>query len=556
MSPPPVVCQSTRTVLACSISARVYSRNVFAASVAPLVAGRALTALGCTVGVVLLAVGPLCVGVDIDDLPDIVLLLKFMLCTSKKKIRDADQVHVVVCCQESSASPTNPFTPRDDEETEDCLFLSVYTPSLNPPTLLPTIVWLHGGGYVLGFAGQYDGADLVQESNNKIVVVIIQYRLGLFGFLAGEQVKEGGALNAGLLDQDFALRWVHDHIDKFGGDKNLVTIWGESAGAGSVLQQVVAHNGATTPKLFRAAITSSTFLPSQYNYNDTIPQVRILQPKLGMFFSLPSRFPRLIDDPSCNGTDPLGCLRTVDSATLGEINMNVIEHGFQGTFTFVPVVDGSFIVQSPTDSLIQGKVNGSDEQDMLLSVTNTNEGIPFINQSAQYNVAQYVRNIFPLFGVKESLAAAAVYHSLGSPLDQVNAIMGESIFKCPTYSLLEAFPKKAYKSQYAIPPALHSQDVINYFPDYTAFNSTLIYNNSNFINAFTQGFLSFVVNLNPNDKLRPSITPPWAKWSTLMTEMLFNRTEGGEPYIAPFRTSSALLVRCAFWKSVRHLMGQ
>ncbi|KAJ6508688.1 Alpha/Beta hydrolase protein [Mycena sanguinolenta] len=452
------------------------------------------------------------------------------------------------------ASPTNPFTPRDIEETEDCLFLSVYTPSLNPPALLPTIVWIHGGGYVLGFAGQYDGADLVQESNNEVVVVIIQYRLGLFGFLAGEQVKEGGALNAGLLDQDFALRWVHDHIDKFGGDRNLVTIWGESAGAGSVLQQVVAHNGATTPKLFRAAITSSTFLPSQYNYNDTIPQTLFNQvaTQAGYIFSLPFRFLHLIDYLSCNGTNPLDCLRAVDSATLGNINVATIESGFMGTFTFVPVVDASFIVQSPTDSLIQGKVNG----DMLLSVTNTNEGIPFINQSAQYNVAQYVRNLFPRFGVVESLAAAAVYRSLGSPLDQVNAIMGESIFKCPTYSLLEAFPREAYKAQYAIPPALHSQDVINYFPDYTAFNSTLIYNNSDFINAFTQGFLSFVVNLNPNDKLRPSITPPWAKWSTLFTEMLFNRTEGGEPYIAPFRTSSALLVRCAFWKSVRHLTGQ
>ncbi|KAF8158883.1 Alpha/Beta hydrolase protein [Mycena galopus ATCC 62051] len=438
------------------------------------------------------------------------------------------------------ASPTNPFTPRQVvEETEDCLFLSVYSPDLNPAAALPTIVWLHGGGYVLGSASQYDGADLVQESNNQIVVVIIQYRLGLFGFLAGQEIKDGGALNAGLLDQDFALRWVNTNIHNFGGDPNKVTIWGESAGsAGSVLQQVIAHNGETSPQLFRAAITSSVFLPSQYNYNDTIPQVL---------------FNDVATQAGCTGTDPLNCLLAVDSATLGDINVAVILAGFLNTFTFVPVVDGSFITQNPTDALIQRKVNG----EILLSVTNTNEGMSFINQSAEYNVAEYVRNLFPRFGVAESIAAAAIYHSVGSPLDQVNAIMGDAIFKCPTYSLLEAFPGQAYKGAYAIPPALHSQDVINYFPDYTAFNSSLIYNNSDFINAFQQGFLSFVANLNPNDKLRPSITPEWSMWSTAeRTEMLFNRTESGEPYVAPVDTSTALLLRCAFWKLVRNLTAQ
>jgi hypothetical protein len=65
------------------------------------------------------------------------------------------------------------------------------------------------------------------------------------------------------------------------------------------------------------------------------------------------------------------------------------------------------------------------QQDILLSVTSTNEGSPFINQSLDYDVAEYVRNLFPLFGPKESNAVASTYQSLGSPLDQVNAIMGD-----------------------------------------------------------------------------------------------------------------------------------
>ncbi|KAJ7366930.1 Alpha/Beta hydrolase protein [Mycena albidolilacea] len=436
------------------------------------------------------------------------------------------------------ASATNPLTTRDVDQTEDCLFLSVYSSSLNSTASLPTIVWIHGGGYATGSASQYNGADLVQDSNNEAVVVVIQYRLGLFGFLAGQEVKDGGALNAGLLDQEFALRWVQKNIHKFGGNGNKVTIWGESAGAGSVLQHVVAHNGKTSPPLFRAAITSSTFLPSQYGYADTVPT---------------TLFNDVAGQAGCNGTKPLNCLRTVDGATLANININTILAGFFGTFTFVPVIDGSFITQSPTTALSQGKVNGN----ILLSVTNTNEGLIFVNQSVQYDVAEYVRTLFPLFGAKESDAAAAIYGSLGSPLDQVTQIMTDSIFLCPTYSLLDAFHGNAYKGEYAIAPALHGQDLINYFPSFTGFNSTLIYNNTAFVNAFTQGFLSFAANLDPNDKLLPTIAPVWPKWSRAAeTEIVFNRTALGAPHIVPTHTSSALLKRCAFWKSVRHLAAQ
>ncbi|KAF9055025.1 alpha/beta-hydrolase [Hymenopellis radicata] len=128
----------------------------------------------------------------------------------------------------------------DNTATEDCLYLSVSTPGLlqqsaEPANLLPVVVWIHGGGpefarYAFGSSAGYNGEDIIRASGDGIVVVIVQYRLGLFGFLSGQKVKEGGALNAGLLDQQFALKWVQKHIDKFGGDPKRVTIWGQSAG--------------------------------------------------------------------------------------------------------------------------------------------------------------------------------------------------------------------------------------------------------------------------------------------------------------------------------------
>ncbi|KAG6375166.1 Carboxylesterase [Boletus reticuloceps] len=178
-------------------------------------------------------------------------------------------------------SPTNPLRTMSRRsaviESEDCLFLSVYTPGHKVTPVesggLPVLVWIHGGGYISGAERPYNGTDLIVKSSHSLIVVTIQYRLGLFGFLAGEAVKRGGTLNAGLLDQNYALQWVQTHIATFGGDPTKVSIWGISAGGGSVLQHVVAHGGHTHTPLFRAAITSSTFLPSQYNYSDRIPEV-------------------------------------------------------------------------------------------------------------------------------------------------------------------------------------------------------------------------------------------------------------------------------------------
>lgn len=92
------------------------------------------------------------------------------------------------------------------------------------------VVWIHGGGYTSGNAVLPSVRDMVVLSNNKIIAVQMQYRLGAFGFLSSAKVKANGAVNAGLLDQQYALEWVQKYIAKFGGDPSKVTIWGESAG--------------------------------------------------------------------------------------------------------------------------------------------------------------------------------------------------------------------------------------------------------------------------------------------------------------------------------------
>jgi para-nitrobenzyl esterase len=121
--------------------------------------------------------------------------------------------------------------------SEDCLYLNVWSPKLDPAAKLPVLVWIHGGAYVFGSGGLslYNGAPLATKG---AVVVTINYRLAQLGFFAHpalEKENRGGPANFGLLDQIAALEWVKGNIAHFGGDPGNVTILGQSAGGRSVL---------------------------------------------------------------------------------------------------------------------------------------------------------------------------------------------------------------------------------------------------------------------------------------------------------------------------------
>jgi len=150
----------------------------------------------------------------------------------------------------------------DDTQTrlpvsEDCLSLNVWTPKTRVGGSAPVIVWVHGGGFVMGSGSQpiFDGARLAARG---AVVVTFNYRLGRFGFFAHPALSaEAGdepTGNYGLMDQVAALKWVHDNIAALGGDPARVTIMGQSAGGGSVLQLM---NIPQAQGLFHRAIVQS-----------------------------------------------------------------------------------------------------------------------------------------------------------------------------------------------------------------------------------------------------------------------------------------------------------
>jgi carboxylesterase type B len=136
-------------------------------------------------------------------------------------------------------------------------------PLLLATILLPGSCFLDGGGYGQGRASTFDFSFMDQTVNNSFVSVVIQYRLGAFGWLASADLVDFGVANAGLYDQHFALTWVNQYISQFGGDPNEVTIAGESAGGGSVMLLAMAYSGGMGTSLFKRVIASSPYLPTQ-----------------------------------------------------------------------------------------------------------------------------------------------------------------------------------------------------------------------------------------------------------------------------------------------------
>ena len=241
--------------------------------------------------------------------------------------------------------------PSTLPNSEDCLYLNIYTPARDSSVgLLPVMVWIHGGGYIIGTASTYNGTRLARQGG--VVVVTINYRLGVFGFLSTEDSAMPG--NYGLLDQIEALKWVRDNIANFGGDPNSVTIFGESAGSSSVSLLVLSP---LAKGLFHRAIMESGVSLAPWGH--VHPTQRLS----------PVYRARMIGKE--NGCDHvfgqsdsfLRCLRRIDASALtdsGAYVSSMLDNVF--AMWLLPRVENTFGVlpDAPLKMLVRGEFNQVD----------------------------------------------------------------------------------------------------------------------------------------------------------------------------------------------------
>lgn len=226
-------------------------------------------------------------------------------------------------------------TAADDNQSEDCLVLNIWTPATDPGRR-PVMVWLHGGGFAVGSGShpQYDGTHLAKRGD--VVVVTINHRLNVFGYLylggiAGDAFAQSG--NVGMLDVVAALEWVRDNIEGFGGDPHNVTIFGESGGAGKVS---VACAMPAARGLFHKAIMQSGPCLKIQNKDRGTAIARQLLDDLGLPVRQISRL------------QEMDARRLAAAAAAAEVKVVPRVLGF-GPMGLIPLVDGEVLLHDPFD---------------------------------------------------------------------------------------------------------------------------------------------------------------------------------------------------------------
>jgi carboxylesterase type B len=344
----------------------------------------------------------------------------------------------------------------------------------------------------------------MKQNNNGFVSVIIQYRLGAFGFLGGNDIKQDGTLNAGLLDQNFALKWVQSNIGKFGGDPSKVTIAGESSGGASVLYQAMAYGGKQKENLFNNIITASPWFPGQYSYNDA---------------KIEKTYDSFAEAAGCSkAKDTLACLRTQNTTTLQTASQTVSENaGPFGTFAFLPVTDGSFIKDLPSKQLLASATKGK----RVLSGNMANEGVPLAPPTANtlQDFRAYISTTFPKFTDTDKVMLEKVYAyaddtapvNPSAPRYATNGVSGatavnqsafgtgqaqrvinvfaEYAFDCPGYWAAGAF-SQGWRYQFSAPPSYHGYDL-------QALWSGTPTPGASFKRAFRKIWGNFIINNSP-----------------------------------------------------------
>ncbi|CAF0719879.1 unnamed protein product [Brachionus calyciflorus] len=224
--------------------------------------------------------------------------------------------------------------------SEDCLYLNIWTPYPKPKKSA-VMVWIYGGGFSSGTSTLkiYDPKIIVAET--QLIVVSIQYRLSIFGFLYMNHESAPG--NQGLLDQNLALKWIQNNIQYFGGDSDKITIFGESAGSVSVSLHLLSP---LSSNLFHNAIMES---------GTAIADWAILNHEDSM-----KRYTGILNSLGCSGTseEMIECAKKVDARTAieksDEYFYSKATHGV-AQFTFLPVVDKYFLEEEPINLLNRGK---------------------------------------------------------------------------------------------------------------------------------------------------------------------------------------------------------
>ena len=423
--------------------------------------------------------------------------------------------------------------------SEDCLTVNVWRPvGLAEGGRRPVMLWIYGGSFTSG-ANQYPvyQGDYI-AAKEDVVVVALNYRVGALGFLAGTDGLDG---NYGLMDQQLAMQWVRDNIDRFGGDPDRITLFGESAGAMSVgLHELSIPSSAG---LFRAAIQQSNPLGIPYkSLAQAAPAAALFKEKVG-----------------CAGQG-LECLQNVPVDTVlteqGNVELQLLSllgSRLAGFLVFAPVIDGSFLTVDPTVAAQQAGLALPTQIG-----TNAADGTIFIAEivsllGGTLKESEYVTVLTLLFGGENTAQIIALYGSdpTGDNSAYLSSIATDYLFGCATQYVARSARAELYAYRFdetslnvwpdvpaCVGEACHADDVPFTFHKDRALGGVFTPAQAKLSDEMVGYWTSFAERLNPNGDGR-------LEWP------LF--TAAGLDYLlldSPLSTAVNPIANCEFWDGI------
>ncbi|KAJ5668983.1 Carboxylesterase type B [Penicillium macrosclerotiorum] len=441
--------------------------------------------------------------------------------------------------------------------SEDCLYLGLFSRpwDTSKDVHRPVLVVFYGGAFIQGdaaFTMPPASFPILNVSNlNDYVVIYPNYRLNAFGFLPGKAIKESSTsdLNPGLLDQQYVLKWVQSYIHHFGGNSQNVTIWGQSAGAGSVVAQVLANGRNGQPKLFSKALASSPFWPKTYSYD--APEAEAI-------------YNQLANLTGCAGYvhdhETLACLKSVDVQSIRDASLIIDADNTWTTssYTWAPVIDGGFLA----DTLTQAVESGSLNTEYVWGMYNSHEGQNFVPSGLEgststngYNSStasfdQWLAGFLPGLSTKQIEAVKNYYPADGSTetIDEYNTtyvqaglIYRDVVLACPAYWIASDAQRRGYIGEYTISPATHGSDTIYKWNRVNAVQTT----NPVVYDGYAGAFASFFQTGDPNaHKLTNSSEPGVPELKSTGDEFVIIDDGFENVHLTQLKK------RCTFWKTL------
>ncbi|KAM7219133.1 carboxylesterase [Rhypophila decipiens] len=491
----------------------------------------------------------------------------------------------------NSSQPFDMCPQRTVNGSEDCLYLALYSrPWFPNQPFRSVVIVFYGGGFIRGSASfstlppsAYPVLNV--SSQNDLLFIYPNYRTNAFGFLAGKQIMEDypfSDTNVGLLDQRAAIRWAKKYAAQFGGDRDDISIWGQSAGGGSVLAQVIGDQEFDQPvdsvqggmkekekgkggQLFKAALASSPYWPK--TYSATSPEAQWIYDTLvnRTGCGAPTEQPAAVFD---NNT--LSCLKSLPvQSILTAAEYIAASHTYTtSSYTFAPVIDGRFLPRTLTQAISSLFLNS----ETILATYNTHEGENFLppllhgddqeppplEGSVAFTI--WLTGFLPDLTAQDLKAVKMMYpdttETMANNYSSVTTLRAGLIYRdvvlaCPAYWLTTGAAAASSSSdsdtgggggwlaEYTISPAKHAGEV-NWWntPNQQQQTNPLVYK------GFVGAFASFFATGDPNKrKLTSPETPGIPK---------LNDEEDEEEFIIQsdgFTTAkiTSLKKRCDFW---------